>query len=145
MVAVLRAKDLRKIFEYLESKIDTNDLSFLRKLAPGLWEEYPDNAWEEKEKYKEWIKKNLSNSVRVSFLIQTIVDAKLREFSRIDDKKTKDRSELQLSYSNGLPKKCLMEIAEILSIKGFENSHSYKDCNTNRFELANLIIKELSE
>jgi hypothetical protein len=136
MVAVLKAKDIRKLFNYLEGKITSNDLKQLRKVAPGFWDKYSkDNV--------EWRKHELSDSVRIVFLIETIVDAKLKEFPRTGPHQVKDRHIMDLSYSDGMPKHYLMEIAEILGIEGFEYSHRYRDCNTNRFELADKIMKVL--
>jgi hypothetical protein len=144
MVAILKANDLRKLFSHLEKQITFEDLEWLKKVAPGFWDKYDwDNERHRHEKNTAWRKRELSDSVRISFLIQNIVDAKLRQFPRTNPHQDKDRETLDLCYADGMPKHYLMEIAEILGIEGFQNSHKYPDCNTNRFELAKNIMDKI--
>jgi len=151
MVVVLKAKDIRKLFNYFEQKMTLEDLEWLKKMAPGFWEKYDwdDERYHEEDwqhpTNTEWRKRELSDSVRIVFLIETIVDAKLRAFPRTGPHQKKNREELDIIYADGMPKHYLMEIAELLGIEGFEESHRYPDCNTNRFELAQKIMEKIGE
>jgi hypothetical protein len=146
VVAVLRAAELRRLFNYLEIKITREDLDWLQEVAPGFWAKYDldfERQCKSEGKATSWRRHNLSDSVTVVLLIENIVDAKFREFPRTNPIQSKDRAKLDVYYADGMPKHYLMEIAEILGIDGFQQSHMYKDCNTNRFELAKQIMEKV--
>jgi hypothetical protein len=141
LVAVLKGYELLKIFSHLEGLMTPEDLAWLRKTSPGFWENYPDNAWKEKD--EKWKKHFLSNCYGVSFLIQTMIDAKMRAYPRVDMSGNKSREDAELRYANGMPKKFLMELAEILEIDGFQYAHQYRDCNENAFSIARKIMEKI--
>lgn len=136
---------MKRIFANLEKQITPEDLAWLKRVHPVLWQTYPDNVSKEKDKYTCWKIGRMFNRFAISVLIQTIIDAKMRQYPREQRDKDKSREKLDLQYANGLPKKYLMELAEILGIEGYQCAHTYYDCTPNGVELAKIIMNDIGE
>lgn len=142
MTAVFNTNQLDTIYEHLLGLITPEDLKWLKEIAPGYWKNFPENVWKQKTEYLKWKRHNLSNVYGKSFVIQTMIAAKIR------DKVKRDKTEIisNMVYADGLPKKAMMELAEVLGMTGYEYAHQYdKTAGDNKFALASLIMKELGE
>jgi hypothetical protein len=136
MVCVFNSKQLHALFNYLEKTLTPEDLKNLKELAPRFWEAYPNNFLGKEGK---------ENATTTAHLIQTIVDAKLKQYPRTGKNQNSDRTVLELNYADCMPKKYLLEIAEILGIKGFEDMHKVMDTSDNRFQVATAIMEKIGE
>ena len=68
---------LRKVWAWLEERVDVTDVDYLMVHAPGYWKD--------RECYldPDWRLRHLSNIFEISFIIQEVVDAKLKVQNRI--------------------------------------------------------------
>jgi len=130
-VTVLRRKELLKIFYAVAKTLTLEEISWLKKDTPAIWESFthlasPDGL---SSPFSDWEIHNFINVYSVSFRIQEMCDAKAGR--HLAEEKT---------FGEGLPKIYLAEIAKMFGIVSKEiDSNAVK---MNKWQLANAILEK---
>lgn len=127
-MAVVRRKELLKIFYAVAKTMSGEEISLLKKDVPVIWEKFthlegPDGS------FSEWEIDNLYNVVTVSFRIQDMMDAKAGK--HLMEERT---------FGEGLPKIYLVEIAKLFGIVSKDiDSDAVK---MTKWQLVNAIVEK---
>jgi len=121
MTALLLRKDLLQIFYFIAKKLTSEDVKWLKQHAP-IWEDF--SHIEGPETSSDWEIRNLMSVFSVSFRIQEMIDAKIKQ-----------RLTSTTTYGEGLPKIYLLKIADLLGVEIAEK---------NKMQLISEILERIS-
>lgn len=127
-MAIIRKKELLKIFYRIAKALSPNDITWLKANLPNIWGNFTHLEGQDAS-YSEWEINNLYNVFFISFRIQNMIDAKLGK--HLIEKKI---------FAEGLPKLYLVEIAKLFGIVSKDiDSHAVK---MNKWQLVNAILEK---
>lgn len=126
----IRKEDLEKIWSCLSQRVDHEDVEWLIEKRPGLFSDGPNFPKKVEEALKmlmapnaHWRSLSDSKMLNLSCTIQDVLDAKRKEDT------------MGYKSTNGLPKKYLIQMTEMLKLKVPEN--------TPGIEIATLVLREI--
>ena len=127
-MTVIRRTELLKIFYAVAKTMTGEEINWLKKDVPAIWEKFTDLEGPDGS-FSSWEIDNLYNVYSVSFRIQEMVDAKV------------GRHVMQERiFGDGLPKVYLVEIAKVMGIVSKDiDSESVK---MNRPQLVAAILEK---
>jgi hypothetical protein len=105
----LTLQDLVIIIDKLQDLLTAEELEWLRKTRPGIWERYTTLV--------ETKAMEFSSVCYLSFRIQDLVDAKLRDKPRWWPGQDRERISMDYCYAGGLPISYMHEVCKLLNIK----------------------------
>ena len=95
----LKRVELDTVWNWMEPQITTKDREWLKENIPGFWTDPKDLS--------------VNSTYDISFRIQDVLDAK-------------KRTRRSYGFAKGLPKRCLIELAELLKLDVTEETLSWR-------------------